>query len=406
MRVSRREFLTTSAAFAIMPATSVQTPVARDRRQEARERPPERFDPWVEVLPDALAHNVRTIRQLGGRPILAVIKNHGYGLDFRIVARLLEPNPDVAGFALVRAEEAVALREGGISKPILLMARAPDDAIAELAARRVTLSVYADDDPARMTAAGAQMPIEVHAYLDTGMSRMGIAYHRALPFLREVAATPALRLTGTFMTFTEEADFDREQRARFVSLASEASAAGISLGRLHAASSHSIFHHRDVGFDLIRPGMALYGGYPGDAAVERPLAALRPAFRLRARVARTDRLRAGDSVSYGRRYIAREPTWVATLPVGHGDGYPRDAVKGARVLVGDALYPVIGAISASHCIIEVGAEERVRVGDVATLIGPDRPEIHPNAVAEVTGSVYDLLMHLNPTLPRVVEPRR
>ena len=73
------------------------------------------------------------------------------------------------------------------------------------------------------------------------------------------------------------------------------------------------------------------------------------------------------------------------------------------MLVGDVLYPVIGAVSASHCIIEVGADERVRVGDVATLMGPDRPEIHPNAVAEVTGSVYDLLMHLNPTLPRFVE---
>lgn len=404
MRVSRREFLTTSAAFAIMPGTAAPISHTPGRQEGTQARPPERFDPWIEVLPDALAHNVRTIRQLGGRPILAVIKNHGYGLDFRVVARLLEPNPDVAGFALVRAEEAVALRDAGISKPILLMARAPDHAVAELAARRVTLSVYADDDPARMTAARARMPIEVHAYLDTGMSRMGIAFHRALPFLRVVAATPALRLTGAFMTFTEEADFDREQRARFVSLAAEASAAGLSLGRLHAASSHSVFHHRDVGFDLVRPGIALYGGYPGDAAVERPLATLRPAFRLRARVTRTDRLRVGDSVSYGRRYIAREPTWVATLPVGHGDGYPRDAVKGARVLIGDTLYPVIGAVSASHCIIEVGAEERVRVGDVATLIGPDRPEIHPNAVAEVTGSVYDLLMHLNPTLPRVVAP--
>jgi alanine racemase len=181
MRVSRREFLTTSAAFAILPGTAARSLAAHDRHQNAQAGPRERFDPWVEVLPDALAHNVRTIRQLGGRPILAVIKNHGYGLDFRIVARLLDPNPDVAGFALVRAEDALALREAGISKPILLMARAPDNAIAELAARRVTLSVYADDDPSRMTATRSQMPIEVHAYVDTGMSRMGIAYHRALP---------------------------------------------------------------------------------------------------------------------------------------------------------------------------------------------------------------------------------
>jgi alanine racemase len=169
---------------------------------------------------------------------------------------------------------------------------------------------------------------------------------------------------------------------------------------LHAASSHSVFHHRDVGFDMIRPGMALYGGYPSDAEKERSIAELRVAFRLRARVVRTDRLRVGDSVSYGRRYVASKPTWVATLPLGHGDGYPRDAVKGARVLVGGRLFPVIGAVSASHCIIEVGDDELVKVGDVATVLGPDHPEIHPNFVARSTGSVYDLLMHLNPALPR------
>jgi len=107
-------------------------------------------------------------------------------------------------------------------------------------------------------------------------------------------------------------------------------------------------------------------------------------------------------VSYGREYVATKPTWIATIPLGHGDGYARTAVKGAKVLVGDRLYPVIGAVSASHSIIEVGDDELVRIGDVATFLGPDRPEIHPNEVARVTGSVYDLLMHLNPALPRFV----
>ena len=399
MTLSRRDFLAATAA-GTMLATGKASVLSAAVVEGSQAPPPDRFDPWIEVLPAALAHNVRELRRLGGRPVLAVVKNHGYGLDYRIVARLLEPNADVAGFALVRADEAIALREGGVQKPILLMARAPESAMRDLAARGITLSVYADDDPGRMGRAVTGAPIAVHAYVDTGMSRMGIAYHRALPLLRDVTGAPHLRLTGTFMTFTEEADFDREQLARFQALAREAAAAGVSLGQLHAASSHSVFHHRDVGFDLVRPGMALYGGYPGDAAVERPLAALRTTFRLRARVVRTDRLRPGDSVSYGRRYVASAPTWVATLPVGHGDGYPRDAVKGARVLIGDRLYPVIGAVSASHLIVEVGSEERVRIGDLATLLGPDRPEIHPNAVAETTGSVYDLLMHLNPSLPR------
>lgn len=407
MPVSRRTFLRSAAATAasIAPATRLLAEPRRDvdARVGHRAPPPQRFDPWVEVIPANLLHNVATLRRLGGRPILAVIKNHGYGLDYRIVARLLDSNADVAGFALVRADEALTLRERGVRKPILLMARVDDAMLAELAARRITLAVYADDDPARLARAPRTgEPISVHAYIDTGMSRMGIAYHRAMPFLKAIAAIPHCRLTGTFMTFTEDAAFDREQLARFQALVRDAASAGVSLGKLHAASSHSIFHHKDVGFDLVRPGMSLYGGYPDKFDEERAMAELRPAFRLRARVVRTDRLRPGDSVSYGRQYVATTPTWIATIPLGHGDGYARDAVKGAKVLVGDRVYPVIGAVSASHSIIEVGDAESVRIGDVATFLGPDRPEIHPNEVARTTGSVYDLLMHLNPALPRIV----
>jgi len=408
MDVSRRTFLNSAAAAAasLAPAARLlaETPNESTTATEPLGGPePDRFDPWIEVIPSNLAHNATTLRQLGGRPILAVIKNHGYGLDYRIVARLLEPMAEIEGFALVRADEALVLREQGIRKPILLMARVTDAMMTDLVAHGITLAVYADDDSSRLARIRTKAaPIAVHAYIDTGMSRMGIPYHRAMPFLRALAGVRQCRLTGTFMTFTEDAEFDREQLGRFQSLTRDAAAAGIQLGKLHAASSHSIFHHRDVGFDLLRPGMSLYGGYPDKFDEERTMAELRPAFRLRARVVRTDRLRPGDSVSYGRQYVATKPTWIATIPLGHGDGYARTAVKGAKVLVGERLYPVIGAVSASHSIIEVGDDELVRIGDVATFLGPERPEIHPNEVARVTGSVYDLLMHLNPALPRFV----
>ena len=407
MGVSRRTFLqsTVAGAASLVPVTRLVAEALRDSSGSAAHRGrapvPDRFDPWIEVIPANLAHNATALRQLGGRPILAVVKNHGYGLDYRIVARLLEPRPEIEGFALVRADEALTLREQGIRKPILLMARVTDAMMQDLVAHDVTLAVYADDDPSRLARLHATtQPISVHAYIDTGMSRMGIRYDRAMPLLRALTDVRQCRLTGTFMTFTEDAEFDREQLSRFQGLTRDAATAGIKLGKLHAASSHSIFHHRDVGFDMLRPGMSLYGGYPDKFDEERTMAELRPAFRLRARVVRTDKLRLGDSVSYGREYIATKPTWIATIPLGHGDGYARTAVKGVKVLVGDRLYPVIGAVSASHSIIEVGDEELVHIGDVATFLGPDRPEIHPNEVARVTGSVYDLLMHLNPALPR------
>jgi alanine racemase len=153
---------------------------------------------------------------------------------------------------------------------------------------------------------------------------------------------------------------------------------------------------------MVRPGLALYGAYPAGTA-DLGLVQLTPAFRFKARVVDVQQLRAGDSASYDRAYTASKPTWIAILPAGHGDGYPRAAVKGCQVLIRDRLYPVIAAVSASHTIVEVGDQQAVEVGDEATLVGPDRPEITPNGVAQRAGvSVYDILMHLSSLLPKRV----
>ena len=210
-------------------------------------------------------------------------------------------------------------------------------------------------------------------------------------------------MESTFMGFTEDPEYDRIQLERFLELAQGARAMGFDLGTLHAASSAAVFNFPEAHLDMVRPGIALFGAYPSNEGKEAEIATLRPAGSLKARVVRVERLRPGDSVSYGRGYVAEEPTWVATLPVGHSDGYPRDAVDGARVLINGRLYPPVGAVSASHTIVEVGGVEDVRIGDVATLVGPDHPEIHPNAVATRTGgSVYDVLMHLNGALPKIM----
>lgn len=364
------------------------------------------FGPRIEVDPDALRHNAAEVARLtGGRPIMAVVKNNAYGLGLGLVAPVLEAVPEVRGFAVVTPEAALALREAGVRKPVLLMGMASDEEARDLVARDVRLSLYTDDAPGRASrlAASGAGPVTAHLYLDTGLGRMGVPYHRALPWLEALAGAPGLRVEGTFMAFTEDPEFDPEQLRRFVELAGAAREAGLPVGRLHAASSNGVFHLPDAHLDLVRPGIALFGSYPSRPEEERAMATLRPAFRLRARVVRVERLRVGDGVSYGRNYVATRPTWTATLPVGHADGYPRSAVEGAKVLIGGRLHPVIGAVSASHTVVELGEERAAEVGDVATLVGPDRPEIHPDALAAAAGvSVYDVLMHMGAHLPRAM----
>jgi alanine racemase len=403
MSVSRRTFLAGAGCAA--------TGLLGCRTARAQLLPPEspditrRYDPWIEVDPEALTFNVRVLSRLaGGRPILAVIKNNGYGLGLTTVGRILESLHEVVGLAVVKTSAALALREAGIRKPILLMALfAPEDG-PELIRRDIHLCLTTDDGADRVARAEreAGKKARTHIYLDTGMSRMGIPYHRARPWL-EGLKRRNVQVESTFMGLTEDPEYDREQLRRFREVAQGAREMGFDLGTLHAASSAGVFNFNEAHLDMVRPGISLFGAYPSNEGREAQIAELRPAASLKARVVRVERLRPGDSVSYGREWVAQEPTWVATLPLGHSDGFPREAVQGARVLINGKLYPPVGAVSASHTIVELGGREEVRIGDVATLMGPEDPAIHPNALATRTGrSVYDVLMHLNGALPKVV----
>ncbi|MEA1882087.1 MAG: alanine racemase [Candidatus Marinimicrobia bacterium] len=406
MTISRRKFLRSSmlatAATGIHPfslSAATNSPVVS-------KIPGDRFDPWIEVNHKALLHNVAEVRRLtNGRPILAVIKNNAYGLGLTLAAKLLEPLPEIKAFAVVKLDAAIMLRESGIKKPVHLMARFPASAAKELAHQNIIPCIMDADtiDFIKPMANVIGGPVPTQLYLDTGMSRMGINFRKAVPLIKSLANSGRVSFRGVFMGFTEEPDFDVEQLNRFLTVAERSSRAGIKLGTLHAASSSAVFEFPDAHLDMVRPGMALYGGYPNDPEKQSQIGTLKSTINLKTRVVRVQKLKKGDSVSYGRNYFAEKPTWVATIPVGHTDGFPRKAVEGARVLIGKKTYPVIGAVSASHTIIEVGNKKTVNVGDVATLIGSGTPKIDPNWISAKTGaSVYNLFMHLNPTLPRVV----
>jgi alanine racemase len=361
------------------------------------------FDPWLEVDRTALAHNVRAVARLaGGRAVIAVVKNNAYGLGLETAGPILDSFADVSHLAVVRADEALALRKAGARKPILLMGPATEDELLELTPLDVIQPPYRDVAPELLARVAQRTgrPVRVHLYVDTGMHRMGLPVGQALPWVEALARSRGVRIEGAFTELTEDADFDRHQGTRLRELQAAARKAGFTIPLLHAASSDAIMHQTTESFlDAVRPGLALYGGYVSERAMQR--GELRPAYRLKARVVRVDHLEAGEGVSYHRRYVADRPIWTATLAVGHVDGYPSGAVKGCEVLADRRLFPVIGTVSASHTIIALGDEQRLNIGDEATLVGPDHPAIHPNEVAKRSGwSEYNMFMHLSPKLAK------
>lgn len=409
MPSNRREFLHALAGAPVVAGLARPPAAARPSISEASlpAQPAasrsQNYEPWIEVDDEALRHNVGEVARLsGGRPVLAVVKNNAYGLGLTRVGPVLDATPEVAGLAVVKPEEALALRSAGVRKPILFMGLTDVETGIALSSQNVELSAFTEDAGERFEAIarGSGRNVSSHLYIDTGMGRMGMRHDRALAWIEALARSSHVRVAGMFTELAESDGSDAEQLARFSALATAVRARGLHTGPLHAASSHALFFRLPAaGLEMVRPGLVLYGAYPAGADARR--AVLRPAFRLRARVVRMERLQPGDGVSYGRNYVADRPTWIATLPIGHADGYPRQAVRGAEVLIGDRLYRVIGAVSASHTILEVGGEPAVRVGDMATLVGPDHRAILPNTLAERAAiSVYDVLMHLAINLPR------
>jgi alanine racemase len=362
------------------------------------------FDPWVEVEAAAFQHNVREVARLaGGRPIMAVVKNNAYGLGESVVGPLLAKFKEVTAIACVRVAEAVTLREAGVTKPILIMAEATDRDALELAAHKVWLSPWLERSGRQLDRLAERFgrPIPVHPYIDTGLGRDGVPYYRALPWIEDLAKRKSVRIEGTYSMFSHDLEFDREQLDRFVQLTTEVRSKGIHLGRLHMSPTLELFLMPEGRLEMVRVGNALFGNYVSEKAMG--LADLKTVFRLRARVVRVVQLRPGDSANYHRGYIATRPTWVATLPIGHTDGYPAEASGTCQVFINGRLYPVIGEVSAGHTIVEVGTEKTVEVGDIGTFIGPDDPEIEPLAVSTKTKvPFFRLITKLNGMLPKRV----
>jgi alanine racemase len=405
MRHSRRTFLqslTALSAAGLVPASAAEEPPSnlQSLRPGASAGG---FDPWLEIDAAAVRRNVKeSARLAGGRPILAVVKNNAYGLGDELLGPLLDSCEEVSGIACVRVHEALAMRKAGVKKPILNMAEVSVEEAIELAHHDVRPSLWLDDAGERMDKVAEKLgrPVAAELYIDCGMGREGMPDYRALPWIEDLARRRSVRLEGTYMMFVHELEFDREQLARFKKLTDEAKSQNVPLGRLHTAPTYELFFLPESHLDAVRVSRALFGLYPNEAKA-RDMAKLEPVFRLRARVVRLERLRPGDSASFGRRYIADRPTWLGLLPVGHTDGYPTGAASRSKVLIGGRLYPVVAVVSSTHTLVEIGDEKTVEVGDVATLIGPDDPAIHPETIAEETGTGYfTLITKLSALLPR------
>ena len=358
---------------------------------------------WAEVDLDALQANVRALKAWVGPKVelIAVVKANAYGHGALPVARAALA-AGATRLAVHRLEEGIALRQGGITAPILLLGYVPVAAAVQVVRHRLTPTVITREF-AEALAACASGPYPVHIKVDTGMGRYGVMPEEALDFARALCSMDKLVIEGIYTHFATadetETGFMQRQFKVFMDVLSALREAGISPPLRHACNSAAMLRFREAHLDAVRPGIALYGMAPS-TAWPSPVT-LQPVLTLKSRVTRLRTLPAGSSVGYGRTFIARRPTRVALVPVGYGDGYHRCVSHRGCVLIRGQRAPILGRISMDQIVVDVSHIPDVQQEEEVVLIGAQGEEaIWAEEVATWAGTInYEVTTAL---LPRVV----
>lgn len=365
-----------------------------------------RHSAWIELREDRLLANLETLRQKAGSPVdvLAVIKANAYGHGAAEIAQILNKNVGFFGTATLR--EALFLKEHHPSTPVFLFGHLFANEIPAAIGSNITLSAsnYEKAKEISDCAESLGRKATVHVKIDTGMGRMGIRVKEAEKEIMKMRGMKGLVLEGIYTHFptAEKDDAFREAQVRsFRFLVEDLERSGIVFRFRHAQNSAASLTLKSPLFNMIRPGLALYGIYP-DLAL-KSLVPFQPVLSLRSRIALVKKVHPGESVGYGREFTATRETTIAVLPVGYSQGYPYSAWKKASVLFQGKRYPLAGKVSMDYIAVDLGATP-AHEGDVITLIGDDQEErITAEEIAGWAGTIpYEIVTRLNAHLPRVI----
>lgn len=351
---------------------------------------------WAEIDLDAFRHNVAVARRhAGARAAWPVIKADAYGHGALALARAV---PEVPGFCVVDLDEALALRRGGIRAPIAVLHGAHTlDAVREAAAAGLVLGVHDPDQVALIEAAGDAAAGLAGLWLkvDTGMHRLGVDPADAAALRARLEARVAPDAVATMMHFACADDPQHPLNARQIA-AFRAALPG--RGGVTACNSAALVSGVDVGDDLVRPGILIYGGSPLPATRSAEALDLRPVMTLRSRVIATKAVAAGESVGYGATWIAPRPSRIGLVAIGYGDGYPRQLGTGTPVRIGDREVTTVGRVSMDSIAVDLTDAPGVERGDPAVLWGRG---LDVDRIAEHAGTIaLELLCQVTPRVPR------
>lgn len=361
------------------------------------------FGTWLEIDLDAIEMNFRILTDTAGCIVMPVVKANAYGHGLEKVSSRLA-SASAEWFGVARIEEAMALREAGIKKQILVLGYTSPVRVPHAIKENVTLTVY-DMEVAKQyqqQAANIKSPLRLHAKIETGMGRLGMPSNKALPFIDYLRNSEYLILEGVFTHFARADEPDKpdtgEQLNRFLKILDEA---GITAGgqiMVHTANSAGTILFPQARFDMVRAGIALYG-LPPSNAVSLP-EGIKPALSWKTRLISVKILPPGHGVSYGFKYYTKKEERIGVIAVGYGDGLRRQS--GNQVLIRGRRANVVGSVCMDQCMVQLDDVADAQIGDEAVIIGcQGQDEITATEIARHWETInYEVICGLASRMPR------
>jgi alanine racemase len=362
----------------------------------------------AEVDLGALAYNYHQLRRLAPPSVkfLAVVKADAYGHGaIPVSKKLAELSADFLGVA--RVQEGIELRDGGITKPILVLSGVYQEEVKEVLAYNLTPLVYRWEIAEALSAAAGKRgkKIPLHIKVDTGMGRVGVLAEEAPAFADRVRKLENLEIEGiaSHLSTADEGDsaFAEEQLERFSRTIEEMKKLDIDPPFRHIANSAALVNLPAAQLNLVRPGIMLYGSYPSPSLKAK--VSLRQVMSWKSRIADLKKLPAGYPISYGRTFITQRPSLIAAIPVGYADGYNRLFSNRGEVLVKGMRARVVGRVCMDWTMVDVTAITGVEVGDEVVLMGSQSgQEITPEEMGGWIGTIsYEILCSVGKRVPRI-----
>jgi alanine racemase len=366
---------------------------------------------WAEVSLDALRDNLAWIRHRVGRrvKVLTVVKADAYGHGLKqIAAVLMQSGTDYFGVA--NLAEARAIHSVGAGWPVLMLGACLPDEVQDAVRDHVLPTISSLAEARAFSAAAERLGTRarVHVKVDTGMGRLGAGPEEAVDLAGRIAALPGLELEGIYTHFASAGDdavFTRAQAKRFRTVLNALTLAGMRPPLVHASNSAALLYEPDTTFNLVRPGLLVYGIVPpGCRRQETSLRRrLRPALSFHARVSLVKEIPKGASLSYGRAFMAPRKLRVATITAGFADGYLRAGSNRAEVLIRGRRCRVLGRITMDQTLADVSRVPAVSNGDEVVLIGQQGGEtITASELASWCGTIpWEVLTGITYRVPRI-----